>query len=255
MKMLVKPIFFLLVLTLFGLIGRVYGQGNCTPISPGYPICEPNNLLRDALTSVLTLLIVLNPIVGLAYFSGLTAGATASQKRMIANRASVVVIVLLLFFAYLGDSILAALGITLHYIMVAGGLFILIFAIKDALGGSSISERINESVSEGVAQLSQADAERVAIIPLAVPVLAGPGAIATVMILNDLQYGFVATGIAVAIDTAICWVALRLSGKVLRLVRPSYLTILGKVMDILIGAVAVAFLIRGVTGALGISFV
>lgn len=254
MKILVTPLFFLLVLVFFGLVARVYGQGSCTPTSPGYPNCVSYTLSRDIMTSVLTLLIVLNPIVGLAYFSGLTAGATISQKRLIANRPSAVVVVLLLFFAYVGDEILSALGITLHYIMIAGGLFILIFAIKDALGSSAILERVNQSPAEAAPQLSSADAERVAIIPLAVPVLAGPGAIAAVMILNDLQYGFVADGIAILIDTAICWGTMRLSGSILRLVRPSYLTILGKIMDILIGAVAVAFLIRGVTGALGISF-
>jgi multiple antibiotic resistance protein len=211
-------------------------------------------LLRDVTTSVLTLLVVLNPIVGLVYFSGLTAGATARQKQKISDRASIVVVGLLLFFAYLGDQILASLGITLHYIMVAGGLFILIFAIKDALGGASISEHLDESAIS-VVQLSEADVERIAIIPLAVPVLAGPGAIAAVMILNDLEYGFIATGIAVVIDAVICWLTMRLSSRILRLVKPSFLTIVGKVMDILVSAVGVAFLIRGITGALGISFV
>jgi multiple antibiotic resistance protein len=210
-------------------------------------------LLRDVLTSVLTLLVVLNPVIGLAYFSGLTAASSIHQKQMIANRASVVVIVLLLFFAYLGDGILAALGITLHYIMIAGGLFILIFAIKDALGGASIEEHMEESAT-GARPMSEADAERIAIIPLAVPVLAGPGAMAAVMILNDLQYGFIATGIAVVIDATICWVTMRLSSRILSAVRPSFLTIVGKVMDILVSGVAVAFLIRGITGALGISF-
>lgn len=224
-------------------------------VSDVFSAIVSSGLLSDVLTSVLTLLIVLNPVVGLVYFSGLTAGSTVHQKQIIANRASVVVIVLLLFFAYLGDGILAALGITLHYIMIAGGLFILIFAIKDALGGPSISEHMDGSDTPGAHRLSQADAERIAIIPLAVPVLAGPGAMAAVMILNDLKYGFVATGIAVVIDATICWVTMRLSSRILRAVRPSFLTIVGKVMDILVSGVAVAFLIRGITGALGITFV
>jgi multiple antibiotic resistance protein len=139
--------------------------------------------------------------------------------------------------------------------MIAGGLFILIFAIKDALGGASISEHMDESATPSAGQMSEADAERIAIIPLAVPVLAGPGAMAAVMILNDLQYGFVATGIAVVMDATICWATMRLSSRILSALRPSFLTIVGKVMDILVSGVAVAFLIRGITGALGISFV
>lgn len=209
--------------------------------------------MTDVLTAVSTLIIVLNPMLALPYFSGLTATATPQQKHMIANRASVITLALLLAFAFVGDGILGALGFKLHYIMIAGGLMLLIFALKDILGGFSTSGPVSETAAHETG-LTNADAERVAIVPLAVPILAGPGAIATVMILNDLQYGSLATGIAVLIDTAICWTIFRLSTPILRRIRPSYLIVLGKILDILIAAIAVAFLIRGFTGALGVSF-
>lgn len=159
---------------------------------------------------------------------------------------------MLLVFAYAGDSILGALGLKLHYIMIAGGLMFLIFS-KDIMGGFSTSAAVSEAANHGVG-LPSADAERIAIVPLAVPVLAGPGAIAAVMILKDLQYGSSATDIAVLVDTAICWIIFRFSTPILRRINPSYLTVLGKIMDILIAAIALAFLIRGFTGALDISF-
>jgi multiple antibiotic resistance protein len=85
-------------------------------------------------TDIITLFVVLNPIGVIPFFHGLTASATHSQ-RMIANRAAIVVIVIMVFFASIGDLVLGILGITLHYIMIAGGLYILVFAVKSALGG------------------------------------------------------------------------------------------------------------------------
>jgi multiple antibiotic resistance protein len=94
---------------------------------------------------------------------------------MIARRTALVCAVVLLVFAYLGDVILFALHITLNYIMIAGGAFIFVFAIKDAASeGPQETDAESKQDSRG---LSSQVADRIAVFPLVIPLLAGPGTI------------------------------------------------------------------------------
>ncbi len=208
--------------------------------------------LADLADNVITLFVVINPILTIPFFQGITAGATEKQRHMIAKRASLVALVLLLFFAFAGDWVLGVIGITLNYVMIAGGLFILIFAIKDALGDQNATPLTSEAKSRG---LTERAAEKLAVVPIGIPLLAGPGAIATVLILNDSAFGVTTTVIAIILNSFIAWLLLRLSDKVVRVVGPSTLGILGKVMDILIAAIGIAFLLNGLNAAYGLSFI
>jgi multiple antibiotic resistance protein len=197
-------------------------------------------------TDILTLFVVFHPFGVIPFYQGLTANATATQRKMISTRATVVVAVILVFFALVGDAVLGFLGITLHYIMIAGGLYILLFAVKDALGGGQKVETTQgQAESEG---LPQDTAARIAIVPIATPLVAGPGAIATVMILNDEPSGVAATLVAIAVNAALTWTILRLSNLLSRRVGASNLMILNAIMNILIAAIGVAFIVKG-TGA------
>jgi multiple antibiotic resistance protein len=212
-----------------------------------------DQFLADLTNNVITLFVVINPIITIPFFQGITASATEKQRHMIAKRACIVALVLLLFFAFVGDWVLGVIGITLHYIMIAGGLFILIFAVKDALGSDqNDTPRISETKSRG---LTERAAEKLAVVPIGIPLLAGPGAIATVLILNDSPLGVTTTVIAVILNSFIAWLLLRLSDKIVRVVGPSALGVLGKVMDILIAAIGIAFLLKGLNAAYGLSFV
>jgi multiple antibiotic resistance protein len=95
------------------------------------------------------------------------------------------------------------------------------------------------------------------VFPIAIPLLAGPGAIATVIVLNDPRYG-VAKGItdispALAILTAciIVWLLFTVSNRLTRIVKPSAMLVIGKVMDILMGAIGVSFIVGGIMTILG----
>lgn len=202
--------------------------------------------------NVITLFVVINPIGVVPFFQGLTAKATGEQRKMIADRAAVVVVVVLLFFATLGDMVLSILGITLHYIMIAGGLYVIVFAVKNAVGGGS-----GDDESEGDREpggLSKTAAERIALVPVGTPFLAGPGAIATAMILNDDPTGVTTTAIAIIVNTLLAWLILRLSNQLVRVVKPSVLTIISTVMNILMAAIGVAFLVRGLSASFGVNF-
>jgi len=118
------------------------------------------------ITNIITLFVVLNPIAVIPFFQGLTAAATDEQRNAIVKRASVVVVVILLFFASLGDLVLTILGITLHYIMIAGGLYILVFAVKNALAGGGEQAGQSRGSGKKAHGLPKAVAERIAIVRL-----------------------------------------------------------------------------------------
>jgi multiple antibiotic resistance protein len=216
------------------------------------------DFLQDFGQALVTLFIILNPLGVIPFFQGLTAEATPEQKAMIARKTALIAAIILLVFAYLGDIILIALQITLNYVMVAGGIFILVFAVKDVV--SSEAQNVALSLSKKKATpLRGADADGIAVFPLAIPLLAGPGAIATVMVLNEPQYGALkgwtdfSEAAAVVIDCIIVWLLFRLSNKLTKVVKPSVMVITAKVMDILMGAIGISFLIRGAVGIFGIS--
>lgn len=213
-----------------------------------------NNFLYDLISNIVTIFVVLNPVAVIPFFQGLTANGTQAQRRMIVNRTAVVVVVILLFFALIGDGVLTLLGITLHYIMIAGGIYILVFAVKSAVsaGGEQLGDQLGPKRRVG---LTNAVAEKIAIVPIGTPLLAGPGTIATAMILNDAPSGVTVTVIAIIVNVLLAWLILRLSSRLLRVVSPSILMILSTVMNILMATIGVAFLLKGLSAAYGIKFI
>lgn len=206
---------------------------------------------------MLALFVILNPIGNIPLYQGVTANATDDQKKIVARKAVIVVVIVLLVFAYLGDAILGALQITLNYIMIAGGLFIVVFAVKDAATGSTSNEPAVEKKKRSGGLLG-ADLDRIAIFPIAIPLLAGPGAISTVMVLNHPAYGVAkglvdfSTALAILIDCFLVWVFFVSSTRLVRYMKPSIMLMIGKVMDILMGAIGISFVFRGVLAIFGI---
>ena len=206
---------------------------------------------QDFIESLIALLVILNPIKAIPFFLSLTSKATVDQRKMIAKRTAVVTLLVLLVFAYFGDLILAALHITLYSVMIAGGTFLLVFAIMDVANPTS-----RAGTPKRAGSISTEEANSIAVFPLATPLLAGPGAIATVIVLNSPDYG-VAKGItdfstvlAIFANCIIVWSLFTISTKLTKILKPSVMMIIGKVMLILTGAVGVSFIMRGITAIL-----
>jgi multiple antibiotic resistance protein len=213
--------------------------------------------VQDFTQSLITIFVLLNPIGVIPFFQGLTAGATPKQRGAIAKRAIIIAVVVLLVFAYVGDIILAALQITTEYVMIAGGVFIIVFAVRDVV--SSESQAVAQSLGGKTGTAKKDVDEGVAVFPLAIPLLAGPGAIAAVMILNSPDYGALkgwldfSEALAIVVDCVIVWALFSLSSRLTRILRPSVMVITGKVMDILMGAIGISFLVRGALAIFGVA--
>jgi len=199
------------------------------------------------LAGIVTLFVILDPIGALPFFQSLTIGLTSEERRAIASRSVLIATGLLLVFAYLGYFILTLIGIGINDFEIAGGLLLLIFALRDALsseplGASETSTAKEKSISRSV--------ETLAVIPIATPLLAGPGSLTTVMLLaRSSSYGFIIAGVAVIVDCGLALTAFRTSERLNKWIGPSGLLIIGKVMDILMAAIAVSYLFEGISGS------
>ena len=203
-------------------------------------------LIQEIVAGIVTLFVILDPIGVLPFFLKLTIGLSQDERKKLANKAVVVAMGLLLVFAFLGDGILLFLGIQIADFEIAGGALLLIFALRDALsneplGVTESSEAINTS------QIVQS----LAIIPISTPLLAGPGSLTTVMLLTRENYGILISTVAILVDCAIAWLFFRISGRINKLLGPTVLLIIGKVLDVLMAAIAVSFLTSGVLAIFG----
>jgi multiple antibiotic resistance protein len=203
--------------------------------------------LQFALVTFTSVLFIVDPIAVVPTYLVITQGQTQVQRRATARRACIAATILLVTFAAVGRAIFELFGITMPAFRIAGGLILWLVAM-DMLHGT-------RSTQEGTAEISEATAkEDVAITPLAMPMLAGPGAISTVMVLSGqsrtppqtiVVYGSILLALLIA------WVTLRAAeGLVLRMGQTG-IRVMTRLMGLLLAAIAVQFVITGVREALG----
>ena len=192
---------------------------------------------EHAVTVFMAFFAIMNPLANTAVFAGLTAGKDHIQRRNTAFKALIISFAIILVFALLGKSIFHLFGITLPALRVAGG--ILVFMVGyHMLQGSSSSMHSAEGNS---------DAD-IAVSPLAVPILAGPGTIATAM--NFSAAGgwveIITTVIMFALLCLITFVCFIFSGKIMALIGDSGLNIVTRLMGLILTVIGVQMLITGV---------
>ena len=196
---------------------------------------------------IVTLFVILDPIGVLPFFLSLTKNANEEQRRKFARKAVLIAMGLLLVFALVGDLILLILGIKIADFEIAGGALLLIFALRDALSNEPLGATESAEAEDQTTLL-----ETVAVIPIATPLLAGPGSLTTVMLLaKEGPYGILVSSVSILVDCSLAWLFFRISGRITKIIGPTGLLIVGKVLDILMAAIAVSFLTSGVIAIFG----
>jgi len=182
--------------------------------------------------AILVLFIVVDPFGNIPIFTSLTGKLSKTQKRKVFNTATLVGFILLLAFAFAGQEIFAIFGISIFSFEVAGGILLLIVSIRILVSGSL--ENISESP------------ESIGAVPIAIPLLVGPGAITTT-ILNIQAYGIPITVLSVFVVLILTWVILRYVDVVDRVLGKTGAVVIARVMALLIAAIAIQFVLVGVT--------
>ncbi|HEY2798927.1 MAG TPA: MarC family protein [Thermoanaerobaculia bacterium] len=181
----------------------------------------------------------IDPIGNVALFAALTGGLTPADRRGIARRASIYATLILVVAVVLGQIILDAVGVRMLSLQVAGGIILFLFAVKMLFG----------EMDEGA---SSADPNRdLAVFPLAVPSIAGPGAIMAVIILTDNDVYTVPqqmqTAVVLLVVLALNYLALRLSDPILRFIGKQGAAVLIRVMGILLASLAVEIVMKALS--------
>ena len=199
---------------------------------------------KFAVVALSAIFFVIDPLANVAIFITITSGNTAEQRRAIALRAAFATWLVLSIFAIAGGLIFAAFGISLGAFKIAGGLMLLLMSIDMMRAQRSPTRTTPEEQAES------RERDDVAIFPLAIPMLAGPGAIATVMVLmSRAAWKPVPTGavfVAVTITCLVAWLLMRAAAGAQRLLPKTLLRAFERVMGLLLAAVAVEFIAGGV---------
>ena len=207
-----------------------------------------HTLLSSFLISLFAIFVVVDPIPVAPVFAAMTTGRSSREIQRIARRASVAGALLLLFFAVFGQMLFRLLRVDLSAFRVAGGLLLLFTALDMLRGRASETRCSKREVQDG---LHKAD---ISIVPLAMPLLAGPGAIATVMVLMADRPGplaIVPVAAAVAVTFLASYAVLRAGHLVRGLLGQSGMAMLERVMGLVLAAVAVQFIADGARRLLG----
>ena len=201
-----------------------------------------SDVVSSALVSLSAVFFVVDPIGVVPIFIAMTHGDPAEKMRATARRASVVAAALLVFFALFGTFLFKVVGVTLGAFRVAGGVVLLITALDMLRARQSETRTSPEEAQEATGK------EDVAIVPLAIPLLAGPGAIATVMVLMSRASGItsvVAVVASILVTMAASYFLLRGASLVQRVLGQSGVAIFQRVMGLLLAAIAVQFIAEG----------
>jgi len=201
------------------------------------------SLWRFALVAFTTLLTVVDPIGIAPPFLATTRHLSEEKRREVARRAVLVAAGVLAVFATAGQIVFQAFGITLDAFRIAGGLLLFLVALEMVRG-----ERAPQQ-SAPDAEGAHREHEDVAVIPLAIPLVSGPGAIASVVMLSGRATSVAERGVvygAIVVTCAATWVVMRLAPRLARILGPTGTSVLTRIMGLMLAALAVQFVIDGV---------
>ena len=196
---------------------------------------------------IVTVFAIVDPIGTLPFFVALTEGFDPADRKVILNRAVLVLAGLLTLFAVVGRFLFQAFGFSLSAFEIAGGILLFIVAF-DMLQGRIGGTRLTPADHEEAIQRR----DEIAIVPLGIPLLAGPGAISTVMIYEGSSgsnpWIIVATFVAIGVTSVLTFLILTFGQGILRRVGRVGVMAMTRVLGLLLAAVGVQFVINGVMG-------
>ncbi|MES2699734.1 MAG: MarC family protein [Pseudomonadota bacterium] len=195
------------------------------------------------LSAFITLFVVIDPPGCAPIYAGLTKGATVAQSRLMAIRACLIATAILLVFALFGQQLLGALHIELDSFRIAGGIMLFMIAL-DMVFEKRTQRR--EERAEKVA--ATPEIEDVSVFPMAMPMLAGPGAIAAVMLLQNEADGPQETAVVLAALGAVMvltLLALMAASPLMKLVGARVEAVITRLLGVLLAALAAQYVIDG----------
>lgn len=201
-----------------------------------------NDYLLYFVYAFTTVFVIVNPVEATMIFVTLTTGMNPEEKSHIYRRTTLVAFSIALLFSVAGDAVLRLFGITVDSLRVAGGVLLFLVAI-DMLRGVRQQKKVTE------AELKDANQrEDISVFPLAIPLLTGPGAITTVVVLMGAAGTLIERALvilAIALTFVIAFFVLKFSEYIDRVLGVTGIMVMTRIMGLILGAVAVNFVATG----------
>ena len=204
--------------------------------------------------SFVTFFVVIDPIGVAPIFAALTDQSSAKHRRAMAIKSVLIATGVLLLFAYLGEWLLGALHISLDAFRAAGGVLLFMIALD------MIFEKRTERREERVENMTHEDGtpvtseEDISVFPMAIPLLAGPGAIASVMLFmsgdGTTLGGQVALLAGLGANLLLCLIIFLAVGPLMRLIGDTLAAMITRILGVILAALAAQFIFDGIAGAL-----
>jgi len=199
-------------------------------------------------TAFVTLLVIIDPPGCAPIFASLTSGTPLAHRRKMAIRSVAVAWCILIFFALLGEPLLRTLGISLSAFRLAGGILLFKIALD------MVFERRTEKREERAEEImGTPEAEDISVFPMAIPMIAGPGSIASVMLLTARANGLAEGAIVLAALTTVILltlIALLLAGPLMKLIGAKLEAMITRILGVILAALAVQFVLDGLERSL-----
>lgn len=203
---------------------------------------DPSGLILYFVYALTTIFIIVNPVEATLVYVSLTSNCSPDEKIRIYRRATFVGLAIAVLFALAGNAVLSIFGITVDSLRVAGGVLLFLVAI-DMLRGVRQQKKVTE------AELLDANQrEDVSVFPLAIPLLTGPGAITTVVVLMGAAETVVQKGLvllAIGLTFLATFFILKFSEYIDNVLGITGIMVMTRIMGLILGAVAVSFVAAG----------
>ncbi len=194
-------------------------------------------------SAFITFFVVIDPPGCAPIYASLTSGAAPAERRAMAIRAIIVSLAILLVFAVFGEDLLAALGISLAAFRIAGGIMLFLIALEMVF-----EKRQTRREDRAEKIMETPEVEDVSVFPMALPMIAGPGSIATVMLLmarsNGIEETMVVLG-AMATVLLLTLISLLAAGPIMRILGAKIEAVITRLLGVLLAALATQFVIDG----------
>jgi multiple antibiotic resistance protein len=201
-------------------------------------------MIEAFVSAFVTLFVVIDPPGCAPIFASLTQGASVAQRRSMAIRSVLIAAAILLLFALVGEDLLRALGIGLPSFRIAGGIMLFVIALDMVF-----EKRTQRREDRAQKIMETPEVEDVSVFPMAMPMIAGPGSIATVMLLMARAQGIEETLVvlgALAVTLVLMMLSLLLAGPIMRVLGAKIEAVITRLLGVLLAALAAQFVIDGV---------
>lgn len=199
------------------------------------------DFISALIKAVIALFIIVDPFGNIPIFVSLTENMTDDSRQKVYNTAVIVGLILLLVFSFTGTYILQLFGITLESFEVAGGILLLIISIRILISGTREKAESPENIGA---------------VPIAMPLLVGPGAITTIIITLQTYQNVQPNGAAISVTIAVLaavivlaltWVILRYTNGLYKFLGKTGSIVIARVMALLISAIAIQYILDGIS--------